>query len=42
LIEYEGWQVLTFTAPEALGVYDVLCTFPGHRHSMNAKMWVIE
>ena len=42
LIEYEGWQVLTFTAPDELGVYDVLCTFPGHRHTMNAKMWVIE
>ena len=42
LIEYEGWQVLTFTAPLERGVYDVLCTFPGHRMSMNAKMWVID
>jgi len=42
LIEYEGWQVLTFTAPLELGVYDVLCTFPGHRMTMNAKMWVID
>ncbi len=42
LIEHQGWQVMTFTAPLELGVYDVLCTFPGHRHTMNAKMWVIE
>lgn len=42
LIEYEGWQVMTFSAPLELGVYDVLCTFPGHRMTMNAKMWVID
>ena len=41
LLQHEGWQVLEFTAPEEPGVYDVLCTFPGHRHTMNAKMWVI-
>ena len=41
LLEHQGWQVMEFTAPEEPGVYDVLCTFPGHRHTMNAKMWVI-
>ena len=41
LLEHKGYQVLEFTAPTEPGVYDVLCTFPGHRHTMNAKMWVV-
>ncbi|MBO6576783.1 MAG: hypothetical protein JJ896_14235 [Rhodothermales bacterium] len=41
LLEHEAHEVITFTAPTEPGVYDVLCTFPGHRGTMNAKMWVV-
>ncbi|NNE71658.1 MAG: cytochrome C precursor, partial [Rhodothermales bacterium] len=42
LLEHNAHQVITFTAPMEPGVYDVLCTFPGHRGTMNARMEVRE
>lgn len=42
LISYEDYEVLEFTAPAISGVYEVLCTFPGHRGTMNAKMEVMK
>jgi lysophospholipase L1-like esterase/uncharacterized cupredoxin-like copper-binding protein len=41
LINYEGYEVMEFVAPTTPGSYVVLCTFPGHRQSMNAVMWVV-
>lgn len=42
LLEHNAYEVVTFTAPTTPGVYDVLCTFPGHRGTMNATMVVRE
>lgn len=42
LLDYEGYEVLEFTAPQEEGVYDVICTFPGHRGTMNARMRVMK
>jgi azurin len=33
-------QVLEFRAPDTAGDYEVLCTFPGHRGTMNGVMRV--
>lgn len=41
LVNYEGYEVMEFVAPTTTGTYAVLCTFPGHRQSMNAVMWVV-
>ncbi|MFT4605754.1 MAG: azurin [Rhodothermales bacterium] len=40
LLGHEDYEILEFTAPLEPGLYDVLCTFPGHRGTMNAKMRV--
>ena len=42
LLSHEEHEVLEFTAPAIAGVYDVICTFPGHRGTMNAKMEVVQ
>ena len=42
LVTYENYQVLEFVAPAKAGDYDVICTFPGHRGTMNAKMHVVQ
>ena len=42
LLSFEDYEVLEFTAPANAGIYDVLCTFPGHRGSMNARMEVMK
>ena len=41
LLNYQKHEVLEFTAPTETGAYDVLCTFPGHRQTMNGVMWVV-
>ena len=41
LLNYQKFQVLEFTAPSAPGDYDLLCTFPGHRKTMNGVMRVV-
>ncbi|MCH8246054.1 MAG: hypothetical protein IH951_06570 [Bacteroidetes bacterium] len=41
LLNYQKFQVLEFTAPTAPGDYDLLCTFPGHRQTMNGVMRVV-
>jgi lysophospholipase L1-like esterase/azurin len=40
LLDHQKVQVIEFTAPAQPGDYDVLCTFPGHRGTMNAIMRV--
>jgi azurin len=40
LLNYQKWQLLEFTAPMEPGDYEVLCTFPGHRATMNGIMRV--
>ena len=40
LLNFERWQVLEFVAPDEPGDYEVLCTFPGHRATMNGIMRV--
>jgi azurin len=42
LLSFEDYEVLEFTAPATSGIYDVLCTFPGHRGTMNARMEVMK
>ncbi len=41
LLNYEKFQVLEFRAPTVPGDYDFLCTFPGHRQTMNGVMKVV-
>ena len=40
LLDYQKYQVIEFMAPTTPDDYDVLCTFPGHRGTMNAVMRV--
>ena len=40
LLNYQGHEVLEFTAPAEPGDYEILCTFPGHRATMNGIMRV--
>jgi len=40
LLNHGKFQVLTFMAPTEAGDYDILCTFPGHRGTMNGTMTV--
>ncbi|MDH3735175.1 MAG: auracyanin family protein, partial [Gemmatimonadota bacterium] len=40
LLNYQKWQVMEFTAPGEPGDYEILCTFPGHRVTMNGIMRV--
>ncbi len=40
LLGHQKSQLLEFRAPTEPGDYDVLCTFPGHRVTMNAVMRV--
>ena len=42
LLGYQKYEILEFTAPMEAGDYDVLCTFPGHRVTMNAVMRVVK
>ena len=42
LLSHENHEVLVFTAPAEAGIYDVICTFPGHRGTMNARMEVMK
>ncbi|MBT5250177.1 MAG: hypothetical protein HOB33_06755 [Bacteroidetes Order II. Incertae sedis bacterium] len=41
LLNHEAEQVIEFTAPMEPGVYDIICSFPGHRGSMNGQMTVL-
>ncbi len=41
LLSHRQSETLVFTAPAAPGEYAVLCTFPGHRQTMNAVMVVV-
>lgn len=41
LISHEAEQIIEFTAPLEPGVYDIICSFPGHRGTMNGKMTVL-
>ncbi len=41
LINHEDEQIIEFTAPLEPGVYDIICSFPGHRGTMNGKMTVL-
>jgi len=41
LLSHEGEQIIEFTAPLEPGVYDIICSFPGHRATMNGKMTVL-
>jgi len=41
LLNHQQSQVLSFTAPTVPGEYAVLCTFPGHRGTMNGVMKVV-
>ncbi len=41
LLNHRQSETLVFTAPAAPGEYAVLCTFPGHRQTMNAVMVVV-
>jgi len=41
LINHEDEQIIEFTAPTEPGVYDIICSFPGHRNTMNGKMTVL-
>jgi azurin len=42
LLNYERFQVLEFHAPTVPGDYEFLCTFPGHRQTMNGVMRVVK
>jgi azurin len=42
LLSHEKYQVIEFRAPTEPGDYDVLCTFPGHRVTMNGVMRVVQ
>ena len=41
LLSHEAEQVIEFTAPLEPGVYDIICSFPGHRATMKGKMTVL-
>ena len=41
LLSHEAEQIIEFTAPMEPGVYDIICSFPGHRATMNGKMTVL-
>lgn len=41
LIDHQKSELLTFTAPKTPGVYDYVCTFPGHWRLMRGVMKVI-
>ncbi|MCI0436590.1 MAG: GDSL-type esterase/lipase family protein [Gemmatimonadetes bacterium] len=41
LLDHRQTEMLAFTAPAVPGDYAVLCTFPGHRQTMNAVMRVV-
>jgi lysophospholipase L1-like esterase/azurin len=41
LLSHEAEQTIEFTAPMEPGVYDIICSFPGHRATMNGKMTVL-
>ena len=41
LLSHKGEQIIEFTAPSEPGVYDIICSFPGHRATMNGKMTVL-
>ncbi|NQV73491.1 hypothetical protein HQ496_10230 [bacterium] len=41
LLSHEAEQTIEFTAPLEPGVYDIICSFPGHRATMNGKMTVL-
>lgn len=42
LLDFQKHQIMEFTAPAEPGEYDVLCTFPGHRGTMNGIMKVVQ
>ena len=41
LLSHEAEQTIEFTAPMEPGVYDIICSFTGHRATMNGKMTVL-
>ena len=41
LLEHQRSEVLEFRAPTTAGEYEILCTFPGHRQTMRAKLRVV-
>jgi len=41
LLNYREFQVIEFTAPNELGDYDFLCTFPNHWQTMKGIMRVV-
>jgi len=41
LLKHQASEAIEFRAPATPGDYDMLCTFPGHRHTMRAVLHVV-